>query len=64
MLFRAHRVILVGRIIAFPLVHNSKEGVLLIGINLLKTRNSVLTASNQETRRMRVHLSSLVVSAR
>ena len=51
-------------VIAFTLVHNSKEYVLLIDISSLKTKNSFSTASNQDTRLMRAHLRSLAVSAK
>ena len=43
MLFKAHRVNLARRIIAFMLVHKSKKRVLLIDISLLKRKNSVFT---------------------
>ena len=63
MLFKAHRVNLARRIIAFTLVHNPKERVLLIDIHSVNTKNYVLTASNQDTCVMRAQLSSLAVSA-
>ena len=47
MLFSANRVNLPRRIIAFTLVLNSKDFVLLIDLNPLKTKNFVL---NQDTR--------------
>ena len=64
MQFKARRVNLYSRIIAFTLLHNPKECVILIDKSSVKTKNSVLAASNQDTHQMRAHLSSLAVSAK